>query len=215
MSATYLVKSFLKYSVIFNEGSKGDSAYLLKEGRVELSKEINGKKKVLAILNPVALFGEMAVLLGDQKRTAAAVALEDCKVIEIKKGDFEEFVKQSPQIMQTVLDVLVHRLKTATVKSMQVPSVFHGVCQILDLFATHGTNNLDYMNVTKAIAQSFVQPPSKVNAVFNTLVQHNMIEMRKANDGSKRIQILEPEDFVVKAVKRLRQAREGGEDDDD
>ncbi|MBG0775053.1 MAG: cyclic nucleotide-binding domain-containing protein [Desulfovibrionaceae bacterium] len=213
---TYMVRNFLKYTVIFNEGSKGDSAYLLREGRVELSKEINGKKKVLAILRPLSLFGEMAVLLGDQKRTASAVALEDCKVVEIKKDDFEEFVKQSPQIMQTVLDVLVHRLKVATVKSMQVPSAFHGVSQMLGLFALHGVEELDYLNTTKAVAHSFVISPAKVNAIFNTLANLQMIEMRKHSDGSKRIGILEMDSFVAKAVQRLRTFKEeGGEEDDD
>lgn len=211
MAASYLVKNFLKYHVIFKEGSKGNTAYLLKEGRVELSKTINNRKKVLAVLTPISMFGEMAVLLGDQKRTASAVALEDVKVVEIKKDDFEEFVRQSPQIMQTVLDVLVHRLKAATTKSMQVPSAFHGVCQMLDLMAKHGVYELDYLHVTQTVAHSFVQSAAKVNAIFNTLAALNMIEMRKHSDGSKRVVLLEQEHFVAKAIHKLRKTRE---DDD-
>ncbi len=209
-AGTYLLKNFLKYHIVFKEGQKGESAYLLKEGRVELSKEINGKKKVLAILSPISLFGEMAMLMGDQRRTATAMSLDDVKVIEIKKDDFEDFVKQSPQIMQTVLDVLVHRLKVATVKSMQVPSVFAGVCQMLDLFARHGVYDLDYLNTAKAMATSFVVKGDKVKAVFNSLTSLNMIEMRKHKDGSKRIALLEREDFLIKSVERLKEAKGGG-----
>ena len=105
--SSFLVRNFLKYSVIFGEGVKGDSAYLLKEGRVEISKMMDGKKKVFAILKPVSMFGEMAILLGDEKRTATAVALEDSKVVEIKKDDFESYIRQSPAMISTLLNVLV------------------------------------------------------------------------------------------------------------
>jgi CRP-like cAMP-binding protein len=207
--SSYLVKTFLKYSVLFKEGQKGDSAFLLKEGRVEISKEIAGKKKVLAILTPISLFGEMAILLEDQKRTATAVALEDVKVVQIKKDDFDEFVKESPQIMQTVLDILVHRLRAATIKSMRVPSVFHGSSLILELLSKHGVLDVDYLHLAKAISQAFMVPEQNVKSFINTLAELKMVETRKHEDGSKKIHIKEPKNFVTKAVERLRAAKAG------
>ena len=208
--STYLVKHFLKYNMIFQENSKGESAFLLQEGRVEISKEIDNKKKVLTVLTPVALFGEMAILLDDNRRTATAVALEDCKVVEIKKDDFEEFVKQSPQIMQTVLSVLVSRLKVATEKSMRVPSPFQGICQLMDLFVRHGVYDLDFLHTVKTFAQSFIIAPSKVNALLNSLAGLGMVEMWKHKDGSKRIRLLVQEEFAANAVKRVRVKATGG-----
>ena len=202
--SNYLIKSFLKFNVIFAEGSKGESAFLLQEGRVELSKEIDGKKKVLTVLSPVALFGEMSILLDDNKRTATAVALEDVKVVEIKKNDFEAFVKQSPQIMQTVLAVLVTRLKVATEKSMRVVSPFQGLCQIMDLLVRHGVQDLDFLHTVKTISQSFVIPPAKINTLFNSMAGLGLVEMWKHKDGSKRIRILVHEEFAANAVKRVR-----------
>jgi CRP-like cAMP-binding protein len=124
--SSFMVKNFLKYSVIFQEGSKGECAYLLKEGRVEISKILDGKKKVLAVLKPVSVSGRWPFLLGDERRTATAVALEDSKVVEIKKADFEDYMRKSPQMISTILNVMVYRLKTATAKAMRVPNLFSG-----------------------------------------------------------------------------------------
>lgn len=205
---SYLMRSFLKYNVIFQEGSRGDAAYLLKEGLVEVSKDIGGKKKVLAILKPISLFGEMAIILEDQKRTATAVALEDVKVVEIKKDDFEEFVRMSPQIMQSVLNILVHRLKAATVKSMRVPSVFHGSALALDLFARHGVTSVDHLAFKKFLSQAFIVPPEQTEPFIETLAGLDLVEMQKQSDGARHIVIKEPKNFAAKAVKRLKAQRE-------
>ncbi len=212
MAASYLVRNFLRYTVLFKEGAHGETAYLLQEGRIELSKEVAGRKKVLAVLSPISMFGEMALFLEDSRRTATAVALDDVRVVEIKKDDFEQFVQQSPQIMRTLLDVLVHRLKSATTKVMRVPSVYHGTCQIIALCARNGLRELDYMYTVRAIAHSFLVTDEQAETHLATLKNLKLIEHYSDDYGNKRIRILEAKDFVNKAVERLRQQRDDSRD---
>ena len=56
----FIVREFETSDVIFSEGSPGDTAYVLKAGRVEIFTRTNGKKIVLAELTPITIFGEMA-----------------------------------------------------------------------------------------------------------------------------------------------------------
>ncbi|MBU1003746.1 MAG: cyclic nucleotide-binding domain-containing protein [Proteobacteria bacterium] len=204
--SSFLVRNFLKYSVIFGEGTKGDSSYLLKEGRVEISKLVDGKKKVFAILKPVSMFGEMAILLGDDKRTATAVALEDSKVVEIKRDDFEEYIRQSPAMISTLLNVLVHRLKTATSKSLRVPNLFLGVCNVFNLFAKHGSRNLNYLDTLNYLSISFNTNKETIEKVLNTLEQEKILEFRMNDQRERTIYLLETEDIAAKAADKRKEA---------
>ncbi len=201
--STFLVKNFLKYSVIFQEGSKGEAAYLLKEGRVEISKVMDGKKKVFAVLKPVSVFGEMAILLDDERRTATAVALEDSKVVEIKKDDFTEYMRKSPPMISTILNVLVHRLRTATQKSLRVPNIFVGICTMLDLFAHHGQTRLNHLDTLNALAKSFNTSRESVEKALEMLERDSLISLESREDGEKTLVLLETKDFLGKvAAKR-------------
>lgn len=108
------LRDFEEMSLIFKEGSLGNTAYILKEGRVRISTMVNEKSVVLAELTPVTIFGEMALLSKDQVRTATAVAISHVKVIEIDKTKFDELLSQSPSIIVTILHAITQRLVDTT-----------------------------------------------------------------------------------------------------
>lgn len=110
----FLLREFKETSFIFKEGSLGDTAYILKEGRVRISTRANGTKVVLAELSPVTIFGEMALLSKEQKRTATAEAISHVKVIEIDKIKFDELMSHSPSIIVTILHAITQRLVDTT-----------------------------------------------------------------------------------------------------
>ena len=99
---------FQPSTVIFEENSDGDSAYILKEGRVEISM-IRGEKVILAELSPVTIFGEMALLSKEKKRTATAKALNCVKVIKIDKANFDELLSKSPSVIASILHGITQR----------------------------------------------------------------------------------------------------------
>ena len=105
----FQLKEFRPSVVIFEENSIGDSAYILKEGRVEISMMIRGEKTILAELNPVTIFGEMALLSKEKRRTATATTLSRVKVIEIDKAHFDGLVSQSPSIIASILHGITQR----------------------------------------------------------------------------------------------------------
>lgn len=103
------LREFYPSTIIFEENSIGNSAYILKEGSVEISMKIKGEKVVLAELNPVTIFGEMALLSKEKKRTATARALSHVKVIEIDKPNFDELLASSPSIVTAILYGITQR----------------------------------------------------------------------------------------------------------
>jgi CRP/FNR family cyclic AMP-dependent transcriptional regulator len=98
--------SFSAGSVIFAEGQKRDSMYVVKSGAVEL----NVRDKNVEVVGTDGFFGEMA-LVGQAPRSATAIAKTDCIVIPISEKHFLFMVEETPFFALTVLRTLTARLR--------------------------------------------------------------------------------------------------------
>lgn len=95
---TLPVKHYDAGRVIFNEGDAGDYSFMILSGQVEISKWIDGAKRVLARLGPGEVVGELAII-SRQPRTATATALEPTRIRVMSKEDVEqELDKLSPWV---------------------------------------------------------------------------------------------------------------------
>ncbi len=202
-SAGYLVKTFLKHNVIFTEGSRGEHAYVLTQGRVEISGMVSGRKKVFAVLKPISIFGEMALFLDNQQRTATAMALEDCKVVVINKYDLDQFIHSSPPIVATIMNVLVHRLKTATQKALLCPNVPLGICRILDLFALNGVTDIVYEPAIRHMSDVFVATPAQIENYLGNLEAKGLLAVEEREGGARHI-VIKQQKFMEAVLRQMR-----------
>ena len=107
-------KFYFKSEIIFAEGSRGDSAYIVEKGKVGIyGTNSQGQKKLLAVLRRNAIFGEMAVI-DNFPRTATAVAMENCEVSTISQKTFKYLLQNDPFSLQPLLKVLSRRLRETT-----------------------------------------------------------------------------------------------------
>lgn len=83
--------------VIFEQGAKADSFYLIYGGSVRIVRRQNNKDVQLAILVKNDYFGEMA-LVEHRTRSATAVALTDTLLLVLSRKDFEKLYKSDPQL---------------------------------------------------------------------------------------------------------------------
>ncbi len=106
---------YKKYDLIFTEGSPGDCAYMIDEGKIAIisGRDVRGKHKVLAILHKDAIFGEMA-LIDEEVRTATAFALEDCQLSIITSKTLHYLITNEPLTLSPLLGVLSQRLRQTT-----------------------------------------------------------------------------------------------------
>lgn len=103
-------KQFPQGTMIFSEYEPGNTFYLIQSGRVRITKIVGEFEKAIDILNPGELFGEMAIL-EEAPRSASAIALDDCVLLEFNKENFEILMSGNPQIALTLLRTLVKRLR--------------------------------------------------------------------------------------------------------
>ena len=174
---SFLQRTVLKHNVIFNEGSKGEEAYLLVDGKVEISGSVDGRKKVFAVLKPVSIFGEMALFLEDQGRTATAIALEDSKVVVLNRDDLEGYINDAPPAISAMLNVMVTRLKATTKKALRAPNVPLGIVRILDLFSLNGKNDVFYDSAVRHMSDIFVCSAQTIEGYLQGLVTQGHISI--------------------------------------
>jgi CRP-like cAMP-binding protein len=106
--------------VIFEHGDLGDKIYVILEGRVRISRNVPGMgEEALAVLNPGAIFGEMA-LLDDTPRSADARVHERCRLLILSRETFEDLLFLNKdlayEVLWSMVRILSSRLRETTDK---------------------------------------------------------------------------------------------------
>ncbi|OGU39544.1 MAG: hypothetical protein A2254_13915 [Ignavibacteria bacterium RIFOXYA2_FULL_35_9] len=93
-----------------NEPSK--TIYFLKTGRVKITKYLaDGSEKIIAIINPGEIFGEMAYL-DETQRTDYAVTVESSMICAINKNDLAAFIEKNPELNLKLTRILGLKLRS-------------------------------------------------------------------------------------------------------
>ena len=105
--------------VIVQENDFGETAYIIGEGRVEVSKELGGQSVHLAYLGAGETFGEMS-MIDEKPRSATVTAITETVVSEIRRDDFFNSFQTDPKVALTLLKVLFERLREADAMILQL-----------------------------------------------------------------------------------------------
>lgn len=96
--------------VLFRQGDPGDAAYVIVNGRAEVSIDTEGGSLKVATLEDHDFVGEIAILC-DVPRTATVTASTDLVALRIKKDLFFQLIGEFPQIAVEVMRELARRLE--------------------------------------------------------------------------------------------------------
>jgi CRP-like cAMP-binding protein len=108
-----LMTTVAKGQVIYYQEDSAEGLFLLKKGRVRLTRITPaGKKLELAVLEPGTFFGEMP-LLGEHMRSAQAEAVEECTLCVMSQADIERLVLDKPRVAVRMLEALGRRLSSS------------------------------------------------------------------------------------------------------
>ena len=88
---------------LISEGTSDDTLHVLLSGKLEVEKHTGaGETASLAILRPGALVGEMSFVDG-AVHTVGLRALSDCRVLSLRRKDFEGIIEQHPHLVYKVM----------------------------------------------------------------------------------------------------------------
>jgi len=182
IAAGAAVRSFAKGSIIVNEGDDTDSLYVLLSGRARVFvSDAEGREAQLNQVGAGEYFGE--VTLDGGPRSAAVMALEECRCAVIKRAELDAFVARNPAFALHLVQKLASRVRALTenVRSLALMDVYGRVARLLLELAEErdGRLEIDEPLTQKDIASRVGCSREMISRIFTDLVTGGYV--RKEN----------------------------------
>jgi CRP-like cAMP-binding protein len=96
-------------TMLCQEGAPGDAMFIIVNGEADILKGT----ALMAQLGPGEMFGEMALLTGEE-RSASVIARTPMQLYELDKVDFDAMLTRSPHLASGLSRILARRLRETT-----------------------------------------------------------------------------------------------------
>ncbi len=97
--------------VIMRQGDRGENAFIIEEGKVEIIIiRPGGEELVVGTRGKGSIIGEMS-LIDNAPRTATIIAIEKCKLLEISNKDFSRRLENTDPVLRMCMQVILTRYR--------------------------------------------------------------------------------------------------------
>ena len=111
IAAGGVVRTFPRNTVLINEGDRGDTLYVIAEGKIKLGRTSpDGRENLVAILGPGEMFGELS-LFDPGPRTMTATAVAETQLLGLGNGSLTVVLTGRPEVSKALLAALAQRLR--------------------------------------------------------------------------------------------------------
>ncbi|MBI9104746.1 MAG: Crp/Fnr family transcriptional regulator [Spirochaetales bacterium] len=192
-------KTFRKNDIIFCEHEPGDNFYLIQSGRVQIVKIMDNIEKIIDILQPGEIFGEMAIL-EEAPRSATAIAQDDVKALEFNRENFEVLMQGNPQIAFKLLKLFTKRIYDQKRRFMiltlddvqaRVADVFLMLSETQGSTSAEDSDHMVFNTSVDDVAHWAGMGPEECRKILNHFVTQRRIEI-----FPDRIEVRNINDFV-------------------
>ena len=136
LAARGVARSYRKGTLIIEEGSQGDTLYLLLRGRVRaFSSDARGREVTYGVYDAGDYFGEMS--LDGGLRAASVIAEAACVCVVLTRHSLREHIAAEPEFAFELIGRVIRRARLATqsTRSMALLDVYGRVVQLLESLA--------------------------------------------------------------------------------
>lgn len=106
---------------LFSEGDPGDCAYLIESGRLEVCARAQGRKRVLGVLGPGEVVGEMAII-DESPRLASVRALQKTSLSAIRRGQVQERLARADPTLRWLFGLMADRFRSNLAPEATLPA---------------------------------------------------------------------------------------------
>ncbi|XP_034177734.1 potassium/sodium hyperpolarization-activated cyclic nucleotide-gated channel 1 isoform X2 [Osmia lignaria lignaria] len=103
---------YLPNDVIVKAGAQGDCMFFLSAGTVAV---LTPTGKEICHLDDGAHFGEVALLVPDQRRVASVIAIEVCEVYRLERKDFRKCIAVHTELFAKIEKIATERIERAVI----------------------------------------------------------------------------------------------------
>lgn len=115
------IKHLKKGDLLLREGDHSTAMYWVQSGTLRLFKKKGNGFIELGVIHSGEVVGEMS-FLDNEMRSASIEAIQPCDIVEIPRGNFDEFINTQPAWMKSLMLTLVKRLRTTSNRLRELES---------------------------------------------------------------------------------------------
>ncbi len=201
------VKKLAKNDILFREGDPSDAMYVIKSGRIAITKAKGSGEIILAEKASGEMLGEMA-FFDNKPRSAGAKALVDTEVIQLPFTALHAQFKTFPEWLKAMVKTINGQLRDANtrIKNLEAatsgeeemfpPHLVTRLCAIISLIGfkcgekTENGLVVPYSVLREYCIQIFQQPTNKLDKIMEVLQALNIMKVEDLGEGKKRITII-------------------------
>ena len=183
---TGIMREYDDGEIIFCENEPADEIFILRSGKIRISKLIDKKESQLYIMQAGDIFGEMS-LLEDKPRSATATALEDSEILVINKQNYENMTQKEPRLMTKIIGLVAERIwnRNKLILNSKFPDLNSKILDILltvyEMSKTNSSHYEDYnFNLNFSDIMNMINTDDRIDKVESTfLAQNKFIKIEK------------------------------------
>lgn len=202
------VKKLGKGDILFREGDASDAMYVIKSGRIAITKSKGSGEIILAEKAAGEMLGEMA-FFDNKPRSAGAKSLDDAEVIALPFAALHAQFKTFPEWLKAMVKTINGQLRDANTRiknleqvsgeenEMFPPHVTTRLCAIISLIGfksgdkqPDGSLIVPYYTLRDYCIQIFQQPTNKMDRLMEVLSALQIMKVEDLGEGKKRITIV-------------------------
>lgn len=211
MSVAAGPKKLNKGDILFREGDPSDAMYVVKSGKISITKNKGDKDIELASLNPGQMFGEMA-FFDNQPRSANAKAAADSVVVALPFASLLAQFKTFPEWLKVMVRTINDNLRDANKRIKNLEKVDGGdrfppytitkLCATLGLVASrYGKKEGEGVVIPGTLlrrytVQIFQEATSKMQDLMGVLQDQKFISIEDVGGDQQKITILKLEELI-------------------
>jgi CRP/FNR family transcriptional regulator, cyclic AMP receptor protein len=188
-------RTFRRGEVVIHQNDPADSLHLIVKGRFAIGVSTPlGERATVAVRGPGDMFGEIALLNDDRRRSATVEALENAETLTVDAASFGRIRQAHPQVTEVMMRFLVSEIMTMNdrlLEAFYVPAERRVLRRVRELAAIYpGTDGgpPEIQLTQEALAEMAGTSRATVNAVLGDAQTRGLLEL-----GRGTIRVVDPD----------------------
>jgi CRP-like cAMP-binding protein len=201
------IRDLKKGDILFKEGDPSDALFVIKKGRIAVTKTKGSGEIELAELGPGEMIGEMAFFDG-KPRSAGGRAKVESQVIVLPFQSLYAQFKSFPEWLKAMVKTINAKLRDANAKIKNLESLNaqetvmfspHQITRYCALISLIGYKSgkkendslvIPYSTLRNYCIQIFQQPTGKLDKMMDALQGLGLMQVEDLGEGRKKVSIL-------------------------
>lgn len=188
-------KEFKKGEVVFHENDKANEMYIVLSGKIKISKLIKSGKfsyeKILATISSGELFGEMALLMPNSKRTASAYIIEDSDIIVIDRPTFYAMIRYNAEFSMKLMERMSVYVERTNTELEELGSAQKKLLIVEEIIINHNESKSDTIKLDSLLDNESLRNNLEIEIIRKILEQLSNIDVIEIDDEKIKIKSLD------------------------